>query len=246
MKKIFLPFILFSNFSYGFVLLNPKYELHDATNAKVKVSAEGCTANGISDGEIVEGIKWAIEFWNDVPESRLKLSYGGKSSATLTDSRIPKNEIIVGCGPLPNLQTLGATQHDRDNGSARVKMNEAVYTGNYNKNSFIGTMTHEIGHGIGLYHSKDPASVMTYSDHEWVDRPKYISQDDIDGVVYLYPNEKVVGGFLGSCSSFADDGKSEFGFYQDFLFGFLAILGISYFLRKFLGKIWRVLRLYRA
>lgn len=232
MKKIILPLILFSNMSHAFVLLNPAYKLHDATNAQVMVSAEGCIANGVSDAEIVEGIRYAIEFWNDVPESRLKLKYGGKSSATLTDPRIPKNEIIVGCGTLPSLQILGATQHDRGNGSARVLMNEAVYTGSYNKNSFIGTMTHEIGHGVGLYHSKDPASVMTYSPHEWVDIPKYISQDDIDGVVYLYPNEKAAAGFLGSCSSFASEGRTNVNFYLDFLLGFLGLMGVVFLVRK--------------
>lgn len=238
MKPILLLLFFIATTTHAFVLLNPKYELKDATKAKVKVSQEGCVANGIPDAKIVEGIKWAIEFWNDVPESRLKLSYGGKSSATLTDTRIPVNEIIVGCGPLPNLQILGATQHDRANGSARVAMNEAVYTGSYNENSFIGTMTHEIGHGIGLYHSNDPASVMTYADHDWVDKPKYISQDDIDGVVYLYPNKSELGGLLGSCSSFSAEKTPTFDFYRDFLFGFLAIIGVSALIQKALKKIF--------
>lgn len=236
MKLFLFLLISASPIVEAFVLLNPKYELHDATKAKVKVSSEGCTANGIPDGDIVEGIKWAIEFWNDVPESRLKLSYGGKSSASLTDSRIPVNEIIVGCGPLPSLQILGATQHDRGNGSARVAMNEAVYTGAYNKNSFIGTMTHEIGHGLGLYHSNDPASVMTYANHAWVDRPKYISQDDIDGVVYLYPNKSAMGGLLGSCSSFAGDGTATFSFFRDFLVGLGGILLVSALIHRALKR----------
>lgn len=239
MKLSLFALLIFSQSTHAFVLMYPKYELNDPTSAKVKVSAEGCTANGIPDSDIVEGIKWAIEFWNDVPESRLKLSYGGKSSATLTDPRIPKNEIIVGCGNLPSLNLLGATEHDRGNGSARVTMNEDVYTGSYNKTSFIGTMTHEIGHGIGLYHSKDPASVMTYSDHDWVDRPKYISQDDIDGVVYLYPNESQLGGFLGSCSSFSSEKTPTFNFFRDFLFGLLAIFGVSFVIQKALKKIFR-------
>lgn len=238
MKSLVFFLMLVSPVAHSFVLLNPKYELHNPATAKVKISSEGCTANGVSDAEVVEGIKWAIEFWNDVPESRLKLSYGGRSSASLTDSRIPVNEIIVGCGPLPSLQILGATQHDRENGSARVSMNEAVYTGSYNRNSFIGTMTHEIGHGIGLYHSNDPASVMTYANHQWVDRPSYISQDDMDGVVYLYPNKSELGGLLGSCSSFASDQEPTFNFMRDFFTGILAILCIS----GIINKMWRKYR----
>jgi len=235
MKKIYLGLALLTSLeASAFVLLNPKYELQDPDTAKVKISREGCEANGISNSKIEAGIQWAIEFWNDVPESRLKLKYGGVSSASLTDSRIPQNEIIVGCGSLPSINILGATQHDRDNGSARVKMNEAVYTGSYNENNFIGTMTHEIGHGIGLYHSNDPASIMTYREHGWVDLPSYISQDDMDGVIYLYPNEKSAEGFMGSCSSFAGDETADFSFIIEALLSFLSVIGVSFILRKLL------------
>ena len=243
MKFIVLLFILtFQNPAFSFVLLNPKYRLKDPTKAQVKLSAEGCTSEGISDDEMVSSINWAIEFWNDVPESRLKLSYGGRSSATLSDSRIPENEIIVGCDDdLPSNNILGATEHDRANGSARVTMNSNVYNSgsNYRKASFIGTMAHEIGHGVGLYHSNDPASIMTYANHEWVDLPTYISQDDIDGVVYMYPNESSMGGFLGSCASFASDSRETKQFPFDFIFGFIGVLFVSVLLRitgRFLRK----------
>lgn len=237
MKIFILMTILFSQSSFGFVLLNPRFKLKDPTSAKIKVSKEGCTANGISDSKVADAIKIAIDFWNDVPESRLKLSYGGKSEALLTDNTIPKNTIIVGCGSLPSLQILGATQNDYKNKGARVKMNEAVYTGNYNEDSFIGTMTHEIGHGLGLFHSDDPASVMTYANNGWGDRPKYISQDDIDGIVYLYPNEGELAGFLGSCSSFAAEETPTFNFYRDFLMGFLATIGISILIQRVLKRV---------
>ena len=239
MKLIMILAIFFASTSYGFVLLNPKFELNDPTKTKIKVSSEGCTANGISDDEVAEAIKWAIDFWNDVPESRLKLSYGGKSTASVNDSSLPKNEIIVGCESLPSLQILGSTNSDYTNGSARIKMNNAVYTGNYNSKSFIGTLTHEIGHGLGLFHSNDPASVMTYVSHEWVDRPSYISQDDIDGIVYLYPNESSLGGLGGSCSSFASDDVPASNFYVDFLIGLFTIMCISFLMQKGLRKLFK-------
>jgi hypothetical protein len=233
---IFILGAIFSHPVEAFVLLNPKFELHDARSAKVKISSEGCRSNGVSDAKLRSAIKWAVEFWNDVPESRLKLAYGGTSKASLSDSRVPKNEIIIGCGSLPNNNLLGATQNDRDNGSARVTMNEDVFTGNYNENSFVGTLTHEVGHGLGLYHSNDPASVMTYRNHGWEDRPKYISQDDMDGVIYLYPNEKSAGGFLGSCSSYAAGNASGFGFLTEAVLSFLAVMGISIFIKAVLNR----------
>ncbi len=220
----------------AFVLVNPKHKLHKAETAKVMISSEGCSANGVSDSEVKTAIKWAVEFWNDVPESRLKLKYGGKSSASINDTTTPKNQIIVGCGPLPSVNILGATSNDTAHGSARIVMNEAVYTGDYNSNSFIGTLTHEVGHGLGLAHSNDAASVMTYVSHGWVDRPKYISQDDIDGVVYLYPNEKEIGGLMGSCSSFAGDSSNPQHMVLETLMGFLAMLLLSWVIKKLLFR----------
>ncbi len=238
MMKFFITVGCILSFNaYSFVLLSPAYELSSPEKTKVKISSEGCTANGISDAALKSAIEWGIEFWNDVPESRLKLEFGGTSTASLGDSRIPKDEIIVGCGALPELSILGATEHDRANGSARVTMNQDVFTGSYSTKLFTGTLTHEMGHGVGLFHSDDPASVMTYADNGWGERPSYISQDDIDGVVYLYPNEKVAGGLLGSCSSFASDSKNMNHFFFEFLISFIAVIGVSFVLRKILSKI---------
>ncbi len=236
MKILILLSIFYSSLSFGFVLIYPKYELRDATKTKIKLSSEGCTANGIPDSKIVEAIKISIDFWNDAPESRLNLKYGGRSSASLTDSRIPVNEIIVGCASLPSINILGSAEHDRDNGSARVKMNSDVYTGSYSDASFIGTMIHEIGHGIGLAHSKDAASVMTYSANGWGDRPKYISQDDVDGIVYLYPNEKEIGGLAGSCSSFANEGGKPKNFYLDAILGFVFMFLFAFVFKKIIKR----------
>lgn len=237
MKILLLIAFFFTQTSHAFILLDPEFELNDGTSAKVKVSQEGCVANGISDEKVAQAIKAAVEYWNDVPESSLKLSYKGKSTALLTDPSVPKNEIIVGCGDLPSLSILGATQNDYTNGSARVEMNEDVFTGSYNEDLFIGTVIHEVGHGLGLFHSNDPASVMTYAPHGWVDRPKYISQDDIDGVIYLYPNKSQLGGLLGSCSSFASSKTNDFNFFRDFLLGFIAMMGLCLLIQKAIKRV---------
>lgn len=231
-----LSLLLAATNAGAFVLLDPIFHLKKPESVKVKVSSEGCTANGVSDGEVASAIKEAVDYWNDVPESRLKLSYGGKSGTSLASSTIPANEIIVGCGALASPQILGATQNDYVNHSAKVKLNDAVYTGSYNTDSLIGTVTHEVGHGLGLFHSQDPASVMTYSSHGWQNKPKYISQDDIDGIVYLYPNEKSLGGLLGSCSSFAGDGTPERPtFVFDLLAGLFLVLGIHQLKKRLFG-----------
>ena len=239
MKYLFFITLLVSYSAFGFVLLDPQFKLKDGAKTKLKVSAEGCASAGVPDAKIANALKEAAEYWNDVPESRLKLTYSGRSAGSLSDSAVPSNEIIVGCGTLPSVQILGSAQNDYTHGSAKVTLNEAVYTGSFNEESLIGTVIHEVGHGLGLVHSKDPASVMTYSPHGWVDRPKYIAQDDIDGVIYLYPNKKNMGGFLGSCSSFAADSEPSFNFYRDFLLGFLGLMGATLMIQRALKGLRR-------
>jgi hypothetical protein len=58
-----------------------------------------------------------------------------------------------------------------------------------------------MGHALGLAHSADAASVMTYESHQWGPAAKFLSQDDKLGVTYLYPRKGLAGGILGGCTS---------------------------------------------
>jgi predicted Zn-dependent protease len=52
------------------------------------------------------------------------------------------------------------------------------------------TITHEIGHLIGLDHSYDPSSVMYPTARAGEIKKRTLSQDDIDGVCEIYPVEE--------------------------------------------------------
>lgn len=56
--------------------------------------------------------------------------------------------------------------------------------GNLSRADQIGVIAHEIGHALGLGHSKDPAALMYY---RTVDQRKKLAQDDVDGISYIYP-----------------------------------------------------------
>jgi hypothetical protein len=51
-----------------------------------------------------------------------------------------------------------------------------------NSEKFLTTISHELGHSLGLGHSSDPASLMYYQFHK-VTTPQ---EDDINGLVELY------------------------------------------------------------
>ena len=52
-------------------------------------------------------------------------------------------------------------------------------------------IAHEIGHAFGLGHSNFDASLMHYTLNNNI---KQLSRDDEDGISYLYPNTKKLGG----------------------------------------------------
>jgi predicted Zn-dependent protease len=47
---------------------------------------------------------------------------------------------------------------------------------------------HEIGHLLGLYHSKDHPEAIMYPTTERGSKKRDLSQDDIDGIHALYSN----------------------------------------------------------
>jgi len=50
-----------------------------------------------------------------------------------------------------------------------------------------GTITHEIGHSIGLDHSQDPTATMSASSPPGETQKRTLEQDDIDGLCTIYP-----------------------------------------------------------
>ena len=76
---------------------------------------------------------------------------------------------------------------------------------------------------------------MTYEPNGWNYKPSYLSQDDVDGVVYLYPNDdKELGGLLASCSSYAADGNSpKSGMGLELIIGFFGLMLIWRIVKRF-------------
>lgn len=194
--------LLISQSSWAYLLIDKDYRLKNPEKTKVNISSEGCTGNGIPDSELKDAINKSIAIWNEVPESRLRLEYDGRTSASIVTAVAPKGTILIGCTPLSG--TSGVTNNDNANGSSRIRLNSnELVPGSYYPDGLSGLIAHEMGHSIGLHHSKDRGSVMTYEDNNWGAMPTYLSQDDVDGVIYLYPNKEELGGLLPACSSFA-------------------------------------------
>ncbi len=202
---LFLKALLLSTYSaWSFVLIDPNYKLANPTNTTVNIASGGCQANGMSNDELAWAIQVSIDrFWNTVTESQLRLKLGSEVNRSI-NGNAESGEILVGCLPLGASGPSGYADPNIELGSSLIVLNGTTFVpGGYYPTGLVGTLAHEMGHAIGLGHSADPASLMTYEDNEWGPQANYLSQDDKDGVIYLYPRKPVLGGLLGGCSAVA-------------------------------------------
>lgn len=197
--------LLVSNTSEGFVLVYQDYRLANPTDTVVNIAAGGCQANGISNDELKNVVQTAIDqYWNTVAEANLVLRVGDEVSRTPTAGNAIAGEILIGCSALGASGPSGSALPDRSKGSAVIVLNATTLVpGGYTAEGLLGVVIHEMGHALGLAHSDDNASVMTYRSNSWSPGPTYLAKDDKDGIAYLYPYEGKLSGLLGGCSAIA-------------------------------------------
>lgn len=212
----------------------------------------------------------ANKFWNKVPTSYLRLKEGGILSTTdskflsgvlcVADSdtacdsatSIPKvSDIVITCNSDTSKNFTSSSYYaltvPNNFKSKKIKgsvilINDSSNT-QFNKLSreeMVNIIGHEMGHAVGLGHTKDKAALMYYS--EFSSRHR-LGQDDIDGITYLYPN-KLHGcsGIFGTINSIDSDDitpPGSFAFVTQFFLGILLIFGflglsknITYFLMR--------------
>ncbi len=196
---IFFSFIFVPMLSSGFVIIDRNYLL-SSTEATVNIAAQTCPSVGVTNDMLKEAVRISIEdFWNTVADSKLRLKMGDVVSRTTYAELVP-GEILIGCsttgGPGSN---GGVAQADAVKGSSFILLDTDIMAAGFDR--IVGVVVHEMGHSVGLSHSGDSASVMTYEAKGWGLRPSFLSQDDKNGVAYLYPTEGSSYGLIPGCSS---------------------------------------------
>ncbi len=163
----------------------------------------------------------AVKIWSSVSTSRLTLSRGESFSGTGA-SAIQAGGDTSGY-PSPAILCASDFSHQLgDDGNyipafsdARLVHNQIAYSyviinAEAGKKANIANvqvklpgkmpvvLAHEIGHALGLGHSADTGALMYY---DLTDRKKItLTEDDADGITYLYPRQEPSGGKSFGCT----------------------------------------------
>lgn len=174
----------------------------------VYVNTTGCS---VAPSAVLEAVDKAITVWNGVATSSLALSRA--------DSTATAAEFLAGTATASVPLIVCDTSFGANNPGVNVDgVPAATRTGTSNPldysavllNSQAGalaaidqlsqerlniTLVHELGHALGLGHSSNPAAMMYYSIAGKT--VAYLTEDDRDGITYLYPRNEFEGGAFG-------------------------------------------------
>lgn len=203
--------------SEAFTLLNSDVlNGWETVDLAFNVNESSCTALGISAESLNAAIDSAVELWNKVPNTKIKLRRGEVvSSPTTVLAGISDPPVIVcNTGEIASPDVVAAEGYAFISSSKKrpikgfIQLNgdntQPVYFGNLSVTKAAVVMAHEMGHVLGLGHTENSYSLMYYNYS--LKENLNLSQDDMDGLAWLNPRDEWKGRIMG-CATVEDIGK---------------------------------------
>lgn len=217
MKKLLLLLFFITNTADAFTLASSNPPRYGTDEVKLTVATDTCSALGLTPEGLLDLVEEAMnDFWNSVPTAKIKFVRGGVGTFSangettlgnfLSNSGVT-NEIIIGCNN--DLTAFGSGTIGqggfRYGSSIGIQGAFIIYddttVAQLSKKAQKALIAHEMGHAFGLGHSNFKPALMYYTINYNMDA---LSRDDEDGITYLYPKTKKVGG----CGTIEDVSKT--------------------------------------
>jgi hypothetical protein len=227
----FLLLFLFCSQAFGFYLITNNGSHFKSKKVKVYITSNStCTNTGRNADDILDlAVEGAKDTWNKVGKANIKVVKGGTyttsdanfltgelcvadSDTTCGAGTVPQvSNIVIACNNnttnFPSAGTLAISapiniEGNKIKGSVILLNDRAISVLNqFSKSEMKKILAHEIGHALGIGHSKDDDAMM-YSTNI-IDK-NGLAEDDILAITHLYPygvNEIDCTGFIGSTST---------------------------------------------
>ncbi|MGK0367189.1 MAG: hypothetical protein ACI9QD_000323 [Thermoproteota archaeon] len=247
MKKIILLSLIISSLDvFAWTHINQYRPAFSSTTVTVNAASTTCANAGItSSTELLDLAMEAVDdYWNAVPSANVEFKRGSVLSADVSAHTTvgdmitasgSTNTIIVGCNAngssfsdanagilgIGNIACSGANCA----GGLLINAHANTSVDTLSTSDLVATMAHEIGHALGLGHSSNDIALMYYQ--VGGKTQDALTQDDIDGLSYLYPQTKMVScGTIMDVNSSATGGDGV-GFFYSLLLGFILSLGLG-------------------
>lgn len=200
---IFTGLFLYSIVSSSFTLnssTNPNLKGWSNTDVKIYLNPTNCP----SSVDVAGLIEDAVAVWNNIPNSSIKVSYGGTTSSTaMSDPPTAYCETnfqgVVGDeDSVPGAAAVNGSSGRITQGIIILNASSGLANiANIPQDVLKIIMAHEIGHMLGLGHSSSTSALMYY-DASYKQQFR-LSQDDLDGMAYMYPNSSIDVSSLAGC-----------------------------------------------
>lgn len=207
MKTLFVflsPLLASLGLAFTLNSTSSNYRGWDSPNIQFQLNLSSCPASVDVRGIIKE----ALDVWNNVPTSKLKLSVVEDTSSTTYS-----NPITVVCDTSYGSSDPGMADGSPGAAGIRPQTGDVTTSGimylnassgraniaNFNRDVVAIVLAHEIGHLVGLGHSQDINALMYYDAS--LKGQMRLAQDDMDGISYLYPRDEMGKDKMLGCAS---------------------------------------------
>uniref|UniRef100_A0A3Q4HMC7 Collagenase 3 n=1 Tax=Neolamprologus brichardi TaxID=32507 RepID=A0A3Q4HMC7_NEOBR len=169
--------------NFGFYPNRPKWKNHIITYTIARYTPD------MKKEDVEKSVRSALKMWSDAtPLKFIKLNH---RKADIVFSFSPHGDFFPFDGPggvlahafMPGMGMGGDVHFDEDE----------TWTAGTQGYSLLSVAAHELGHSLGLTHSRDPSAIM-YPNYRHQSNAKYsLSNDDVMGIQTLYgrPNKKL-------------------------------------------------------